>query len=95
MKLKALLGLEKPYEDTAFTLYGSIVAQARQPYFYSDLNVTDTLEGRYEMIIMHAFLLFHRLKGESENATELGQVQGFRPQYARNGCGRYGSGPAN
>ena len=74
MKLKALLGLEKPYEDTAFTLYGSIVAQARQPYFYSDLNVKDTLEGRYDMIIMHAFLLFHRLKGESGKAKEVGQV---------------------
>jgi len=74
MKLKALFGLEKPHEDTAFTLYGLIVAQARQPYFYSHLNVKDTLEGRYEMIIMHAFLLFYRLKSESENATELGQV---------------------
>ena len=74
MKLKALLGLEKPYEDTAFTLYGSIVAQARRPYFYSDLKVVDTVEGRYDMIIMHAFLLFHRLKGENENAKKLGQV---------------------
>jgi len=99
MKLKALLGLEKPYEDTAFTLYGSIVAQARQPYFYSDLNVTDTLEGRYEMIIMHAFLLFHRLKGESENATELGQVvfdtmfKDFDRNLREMGVGDMGVGP--
>jgi len=99
MKLKALLGLEKPYQDTAFTLYGLIVAQARQPYFYSDLNVEDTLEGRYEMIIMHAFLLFHRLKGESESAAELGQVvfdtmfRDFDQSLREMGVGDMGVGP--
>ncbi len=99
MKLKALFGLEKPYEDTAFTLYGSIVAQARQPYFYSDLNVEDTLEGRYDMIIMHAFLLFYRLKGESKNATELGQVvfdtmfKDFDQSLREMGVGDMGVGP--
>ncbi len=74
MKLKALLGLDKPYEETALLLYGAIVAQARQPFFYSDLKVPDTVEGRYDMIIMHAFLLFHRLKIENDKARELGQV---------------------
>ena len=99
MKLKALLGLEKPYESTAFTLYGSIVAQARQPYFYSDLNVKDTLEGRYEMIIIHAFLLFHRLKGESGKAAELGQVvfdtmfRDFDQSLREMGVGDMGVGP--
>ncbi len=74
MNLKALLGFEKPFEGAAFSLYGSIVAQARQPYFYRDLKVLDTVEGRYDMIIIHAFLLFHRLKNEDENARQLSQA---------------------
>jgi len=74
MKIKALLGLENPFEKAALSLYGSIVAQARQTYFYSDLEVMDTVEGRYDMIIIHAFLLFHRLKNESEEARELSQT---------------------
>ena len=74
VKFKALLGLEKPYEEAAFSLYGLIVAQARQPYFYRELKVTDSVEGRYDMIIIHAFLLFHRLKNENGEARELGQV---------------------
>jgi len=74
MKLKALFGFKKPYEETALLLYGAIVAQARQPYFYRELKVLDTVEGRYDMIIMHAFLLLHRLKNENENARELGQA---------------------
>ncbi len=74
MNLKALLGFKKPHEEAAFSLYGSIVAQARQPYFYRDFNVLDTVEGRYDMIIIHAFLLFHRLKNEDENAKQLSQM---------------------
>jgi len=74
MILKALFGLEKPHEETALNIYGAIVAQARQPYFYSDMKVTDTVEGRYDMIIMHAFLLFHRLKHEDEGVRQLGQT---------------------
>lgn len=74
MKLKALFGLEKPHEEKAFILYGSIVAQARQAYFYRDLKVADTVEGRYDMIIIHAFLLFYRLKEESEDARLLSQT---------------------
>jgi len=74
MKLKALFGLENPHEETALLLYNSIVAQARRPYFYRELKVSDTVEGRYDMIIIHAFLLFYRLKDESENAKNLGQT---------------------
>lgn len=74
MTLKALFGFKKPHEETAFSLYGEIVAQARQPYFYRDLKVSDTVEGRYDMIIIHAFLLFHRLKNESEDARQLSQT---------------------
>jgi len=74
MNLKALLGFKKPHEEAAFSLYGSIVAQARQPYFYSDLKVLDTVEGRFDMIILHAFLVFHRLKNEDENVRQLSQA---------------------
>lgn len=74
MKLKALFGLENPYEEAALSLYGLIVAQARQPYFYRELKVADSVEGRYDMIIIHAFLLFHRLKNEDDEARQLGQV---------------------
>ena len=73
MNLKSLFGLEKPYEDTAFSLYGAIVAQARQPYFFEELSVADTIEGRYDMMIMHAFLAFNRLQQQGEEAEALNQ----------------------
>lgn len=60
-------------EAIAYALYGAIVAQARQPALYADLNVPDTLDGRFDMIVLHAFLLFHRLKGEAADERRIGQ----------------------
>jgi len=54
-------------------LYGAIVACSRDPVFYASYQVPDTIEGRFEMILLHAFLLFHRLKAEDEDRRELGQ----------------------
>jgi cytochrome b pre-mRNA-processing protein 3 len=54
-------------------LYGAIVAQSRDPAFYTDFAVPDTIAGRFEMILVHAFALFHRLKGEPEERRTLGQ----------------------
>lgn len=59
--------------ETIQRLYGAIVAHSRQPVFYTDYAVPDTIEGRFEMILVHAFLLFHRLKGEDEARRGLGQ----------------------
>lgn len=54
-------------------LYGAIVAQARDPALYTDFAVPDTVEGRFEMVVLHAFALFHRLKDEPEECRALGQ----------------------
>ena len=43
----------------------SIVAQARQPAFYTALGVPDTLDGRFELIALHGFLVMHRLKADA------------------------------
>jgi len=42
-------------------LYGLIVAQARLAPFYADLGVPDTLEGRFEVIALHNWLVMRRL----------------------------------
>jgi cytochrome b pre-mRNA-processing protein 3 len=41
--------------------YIALVAAARNPFFYTDLHVPDTLDGRFEVIVLHLFLLQHRL----------------------------------
>src|SRR5260370_13401957 len=50
-----------------------VVEQARQPGFFFDGGVADTLDGRFELICRHAFLYLHRLKCEQPRAALFGQ----------------------
>jgi cytochrome b pre-mRNA-processing protein 3 len=53
-------------ERAAFALYGTAVAAARQPYFYAELAVPDTLDGRFDLVGIHVFLVIRRLRREAE-----------------------------
>jgi len=45
--------------------YRSIVAQSRQPVFYADWGVEDTVTGRFDMVSLHLALFLRRLSRES------------------------------
>jgi cytochrome b pre-mRNA-processing protein 3 len=62
-----------PREDTIAALYGMIVAQARAPAFYQTYGVPDTVNGRLEMVMLHAVLLLRRLEHEAAPLRALGQ----------------------
>ena len=62
-----------PSQDVAALLYGHAVAQARDPDFYAAGGVPDTLDGRFDMVCLHVFLLLHRLKRDGTAGGELGQ----------------------
>lgn len=53
-------------DPTIQALYGAIVAQARHPAFYARYGVPDTVEGRFDMIVLHLALLVRRLRAEAE-----------------------------
>jgi cytochrome b pre-mRNA-processing protein 3 len=55
-------------------LYERAVEQARRPAFYRDLGVPDSLDGRFDMIALHVFLLLHRLRGEGAGAKRFAQA---------------------
>ncbi len=55
-------------------LYLAAVEQARQPAFYLHHRVPDTVDGRFELIALHTFLILHRLTREGEGARALGQA---------------------
>ena len=65
-------------DDTAANaLYLALVEQSRQPVFYRDLGVADTLEGRYDMIILHAYMLFRRMGATKTEAMRALSQQTF------------------
>ena len=47
---------------TIEAIYGMIVAQAREPAFYAGLGVRDTVNGRFDMLILHMWLVLRRLQ---------------------------------
>lgn len=53
-----------PPPGTTSGLYGTIVAQSRLPCFYRDYAVSDTVNGRFELIILHLTLVLDRLFAE-------------------------------
>lgn len=54
-------------------LYGAIVAQARSVAFYSAYGVPDTVEGRFDLIVLHIVLLLARLDYDRSSARGIGQ----------------------
>jgi cytochrome b pre-mRNA-processing protein 3 len=53
-------------------VYGAIVAQARLPAFYAGYGVPDTVQGRFDLIVLHLVLLLDRL-GQAGRGRETGQ----------------------
>jgi cytochrome b pre-mRNA-processing protein 3 len=58
----------------AAELYGAVVAQARAVPFYAEMGVPDTPVGRYEMIVVHLFLVLERLRLAGDPAQELSRL---------------------
>jgi cytochrome b pre-mRNA-processing protein 3 len=74
--LASFLGLSRRgwHERAGFALYGAAVAAARQPYLYTTLGAPDTLDGRFDLVGLHAFLLIRRLQREAAPGTALAQA---------------------
>ncbi|MGH7047516.1 MAG: ubiquinol-cytochrome C chaperone family protein [Stellaceae bacterium] len=64
----------KPIRSAAMVAYAQIVAQARRPVFFADYGVPDTLDGRFELICLHAFIYLHRLRELRPRAAALSQA---------------------
>jgi cytochrome b pre-mRNA-processing protein 3 len=60
-------------------LYGMIVAQARSGTFYTDYGIPDTLEGRFELIVLHLVLVLRRLGRDPANTQAFGGQRRSEP----------------
>ena len=59
--------------STIEAIYGMIVTRAREPLFYRDFAVPDTVNGRYDLLLMHVWLVLHRLK-TADGGAKLSQA---------------------
>ncbi len=72
-KIWRSLFAEPPYAAPAREAYLTVVAQARDTAFYESLGVPDTVDGRFEMIALHAILLVRRVKGRGPPSDQFGR----------------------
>lgn len=72
-----LLGLfrRKPQERAGFDLYRAAAMAARHPAFFDRMAVPDTLDGRFDLIALHAALVIRRVRHEQDpRAKDLAQA---------------------
>jgi cytochrome b pre-mRNA-processing protein 3 len=49
-------------KEFAARLEAQLVARARDPYFFRVLNVPDTVDGRFDMVALHGWMVLEGLK---------------------------------
>jgi cytochrome b pre-mRNA-processing protein 3 len=57
---------------TIEAIYGMIVTQVREPLFYRELGVPDTVNGRFDLLLLHLWMVLRHLRA-IEGGTELAQ----------------------
>jgi cytochrome b pre-mRNA-processing protein 3 len=68
-----MFGLKKtknPYAQGAYAAYGAILNRVRSPAFYTDFGVPDTQEARFDMLLLHLFMVMHVLLGQKTPGAE-------------------------
>ncbi len=59
--------------ELATRLYAAAAAQARQPAFYH-AGVPDTFDGRFDLLVLHVFLVIRGLQREGETGAAAAQA---------------------
>ncbi len=54
-------------------IYQNIVKISRSKFFYVDLDLDDTFETRFDLIIFHAFIIFYYYKEIENEKSEIAQ----------------------
>ena len=64
----------KRRREAARRLYAAAVRQARNPTLYTEGGVADTLDGRFDLIVLHVVPLMRRLRQCDEAGRQMSQA---------------------
>jgi cytochrome b pre-mRNA-processing protein 3 len=74
-------------------LYDGLVSRAREPVFFTLFAVADTLDGRFDLLALHAWLVLAELKGgDTAQALTDAIFTGFDEAMREQGVGDMGIG---
>lgn len=63
-----------PLKTRARVLYDAVLEAARRPALYGPNGAPDTVDGRFDLIVLHAILLMRRLRDGGEPGKRLAQL---------------------
>jgi cytochrome b pre-mRNA-processing protein 3 len=74
-------------------LYDTLVSRSREPVFFADFGVADSIDGRFDMLVFHAWLALAELKGApaAQSLTDI-LFTGFDEAMREQGAGDMGIG---
>lgn len=64
---KSLVRPRPGSENTIGTIYGMIVTSAREPAFYDRYGVPDTVDGRFDLVVLHLWMVLRRLGADMDS----------------------------
>jgi cytochrome b pre-mRNA-processing protein 3 len=64
---KSLVRPRPGSENTIGTIYGMIVTRAREPAFYSDYGVPDTVDCRFDLVVLHLWMVLRRFGADMDS----------------------------
>ncbi len=70
----ALLKKKKIPLSPARRLYAQLLSRTREPVFYSGYGVPDTFDGRFDLLLVHVFMVVQRLAGEGQAGLDFNQA---------------------
>lgn len=65
---------EKEHKQAAHRLYRQMLQQACRPEFYKDYGVPDSFDGRFDLLLVQAFIIVHVAIGHGKAGQALSQA---------------------
>ena len=62
------------YKDITPKIYQNIIERSRSKFFYLNMDIDDSFESRFDIIILHSFIIFYFLKNISKKEKKLSQL---------------------
>ncbi len=63
----------KNFQQIVQEIYQNIVERSRSKFFYLNLDIQDDIESRFDLIIIHAFMIFYYFKKLDDNRNQYAQ----------------------
>ncbi len=66
----ALLKKKNPYAQEARQAYAAALLHTRKEEFYENLGVPDTFDGRFDLMVLHIYMILHRMLEDGQDQAE-------------------------